>query len=285
VIACYNCQEFLGECIESIFKQTLTEWELFLLDDCSSDSTRQVIKHYADMDSRIRPYYFDDNKGPYVRRNFAIENAASDFIMIQDADDIMTGRKCEVFYKEIASDPQLGIVGSFYRNFMEKFTGIECADVCELEMLNDDILKRFVSSRYITWHGSAIIRKSLFETLGLFDRHPYGSDGLWLAKAGEYALHTGRIRIKNIPEYLTFKREHPLSQQGLLPPLDPRGRRAGFKMYWDSKLLEIRSKAQADPCVDIAAELKAVDCSDYIEKFGNLFEQCERQPLQTQHLY
>ena len=111
VISCYNCEKFLPICVDSIRNQTMENWELFLLDDASTDNTKNIIEQYSQSDQRIKAYYFSSNNGPYVRRNFAIEKANSDFIVIQDSDDIMHPKKLELLYNEITKDPLLGVVG------------------------------------------------------------------------------------------------------------------------------------------------------------------------------
>ncbi len=285
VVSCHNSEKFLPECLDSIRNQTMQDWELFLLDDASTDGTRKVVEKYSRMNKRIKPHYFQDNKGPYVRRNFAMERAGSDFIIIQDADDIMVPSKLEVLYNAITSDERLGVVGSFYQKFLDEFRGFEYADRIELPITHDEIMGHYCSARYVCWHGSAIIRKSMFEMIGLYDEHPYGSDKLWLAKAAEYARYSNEVRFKNIPEYLTLKREHPLSQQGLLPTLDPRSRRTRFQVYWEYKLAKIQEKLQNEPTTDLAAELRSCNCSDYIERFGYMFEQWEREPLDIERLH
>jgi glycosyltransferase involved in cell wall biosynthesis len=183
VIACHNCEKYLPKCVESIQNQIMKDWELFLVDDSSSDNTKNIIEKFSQMDQRIRPYFFDDNTGPYVRRNFAIERAKSDFIVIQDSDDIMNPEKLDKLYNEITKNERLGIVGSFYLMALDEFKDMRYCDKIELPVTHNEILENYNSQVYVCWHGSAIIRKSLFETVGLYDEHPYGSDKFWLAKA------------------------------------------------------------------------------------------------------
>jgi len=279
ITSCRNSEKFLPECLESIRNQTMDQWELFLLDDGSTDCTKEVIEEYSRIDERIKPYYFQSNEGPYVRRNFAIEQANSDFIVVQDADDIMYPSKLEVLCNEITKDQQLGVVGSFFQMCLEEFKGSEYAESIELPTTHDKIMEQYSSTLYICWHGSAIIRKSLFETIGLYDENPFGSDTLWLAKAAEYARYSSEIKFKNIPKYLTIKREHAQSQQGMLPIAEPRSRRARFTIFWLHKLLKIREKLQQNPDVDIKIELRNCRCNDYIERYSSFFEQWESEPL------
>ena len=54
----YNCERFIGETIESVLKQSYKNWEMIIVDDCSTDNTYDVVKKYADNDSRIKYYCF-----------------------------------------------------------------------------------------------------------------------------------------------------------------------------------------------------------------------------------
>ncbi len=284
IIACHNCEIYLEKCIESIRNQTMQDWELFLLDDASSDDTKNIIEIFSQNDKRIKAYYFEEIKGPYVRRNFAIERTNSEFIVIQDSDDIMHPQKLEKLYNEIKNNDMLCIVGSFYLMAMDEFRDIRLCDKIDLPVTHQQIMENYNKHLYVCWHGSAIIRKSLFENIGLYDEHPYGSDKFWLAKAAEYARLTNRIEFKNIPEYLTYKIEHSSSQQGQFPNLDPRSRRAKFQTYWLYLLMKIREKVLAQPGTDICSELKNCKCSDYIAKYGHLFEEWEKQKIDDESI-
>jgi glycosyltransferase involved in cell wall biosynthesis/phenylacetate-coenzyme A ligase PaaK-like adenylate-forming protein/MoaA/NifB/PqqE/SkfB family radical SAM enzyme len=279
VISCYNCEKYLPACLESIEAQTMRDWELFLLDDASSDSTKMLIEKFSQKDKRVKPYYFTDNKGPYARRNFAIEQANSDFIIIHDSDDIMHPWKLQRLYEEIIQDPELAIVGSSYLLTIDQYKGFDYADKMDLPRTHKAIMERYEKEMYLCWHGSAIIRKNLFNIVGLYDEHSYGSDKFWLAKAGEYARATGKVKFRNIPEYLTYKIEHATSQQGTLSTLDPRSGRAGFQTYWFYKLVKIRELISRNPSVDVASELKNCKCSDYISRYGHLFGKWEKIPV------
>jgi SAM-dependent methyltransferase len=168
VLACCDAERFLSECLESIIHQTLPEWELHVLDDGSKDGTRQIIEEYARRDPRIKPYYFDDNRGPYIRRNLAIAHARSDFIVIQDADDLMCPNKLERLYHTIAADERFGIVGSCYRMFLDGYPGEEYTEEVTLTLEHEEIVKAFGTEGTwdFCWHGSAIMRKQLFQEIG-----------------------------------------------------------------------------------------------------------------------
>ena len=53
IMPAYNCQDFIGKAIESVINQTYPNWELIIVDDCSSDQTVEIINDYAKQESRI----------------------------------------------------------------------------------------------------------------------------------------------------------------------------------------------------------------------------------------
>jgi hypothetical protein len=174
VLACHNEETWLAECLDSILAQTLVDWELLVVDDGSTDRTREIVKAYAARDPRLRLWFFDDQKGPYVRRNFAIAQSRAPFISIQDADDIMLPEKMALLHQHISSDDRLGIVGSWFRKFLDYIPGIEYGDCVIKRLMHEDIMEVFLSTLHLCWHGSAIVRKTLFDRVGLYPENPWG---------------------------------------------------------------------------------------------------------------
>ena len=280
VTACHNREQYLPECLDSIMNQTLGEWELFLLDDNSTDGTRRIIEEYSRRDRRIKPYCFNDNRGPYTRRKFAIARANSPFIVIQDADDIMSPAKLEIFYREITLDPRAAMVGSFYRTFLDQCGGLQYAECSDLPEQHEDIVAQFVSWRHAMSHGSAIIRKALFDEIGPYDENPWASDAFWSAKLGEYIRRGAPWKVRNIPEYLTLIRVHATNQTQQLPTFDPRSRTVRYHQYCECKLRKIRRNVETNPGADIGAELRNCDCSDFLTRFKTHLIKWESEPLQ-----
>lgn len=269
ITGCRNAEKWLRECLDSILNQTMPQWQLFLLDDGSTDGTRRIIEEYAGRDRRITPFYFDDNAGPYVRRNYLIARATTPFVMVHDADDIMCPEKVQRLYEAISADDRLGVVGSFYYNFLDEFEGTEHAEAMHLLTTHEQILEAYVTRRVcdFTSHGAAIVRRSLFDTIGFYDENPFGADSFWLAKVAEYAHHTGGVRLKNIPDFLTLRRLHGSSQTGLLPSIDPRGRRNKYWWYCVARLQEVVARVAENPELDLAYELRHCTCGDFRQRY------------------
>ncbi|KEZ48772.1 glycosyltransferase family 2 protein [Metabacillus indicus] len=83
----YNAEKFITETIRSVQNQTYTNWEMLLVDDCSSDKSRSVIKELAAADSRIKLIEQKENGGAAVARNTAIEHASGKYAAFLDSDD------------------------------------------------------------------------------------------------------------------------------------------------------------------------------------------------------
>ena len=90
-----NSAPFIGATIESVLSQTYTDWELIIVDDCSSDNTMEIARHYADRDRRIRLHILDTNSGAAVARNTALAMARGRWVAFLDSDDIWTPEKLE----------------------------------------------------------------------------------------------------------------------------------------------------------------------------------------------
>lgn len=85
IIPAYNTEKYIRKCIDSILEQTYQNFEVIIIDDCSSDRTIETVQAYQD--SRIKIYQNEKNSGPSFSRNRAIKLASGEYIAILDSDD------------------------------------------------------------------------------------------------------------------------------------------------------------------------------------------------------
>lgn len=83
----YNAESFLFETIKSVINQTYVNWEAIFVDDCSTDNSANLIKQFAQEDTRIKYIKLSENSGAAVARNTKNENAKGRFIAFLDSDD------------------------------------------------------------------------------------------------------------------------------------------------------------------------------------------------------
>ena len=97
IAAVYQAEEFLAECVESVLSQTLTEFELILVDDGSRDASGQICDRYARLDPRIRVIH-QNNQGVSAARNAGVRSAVGEYITFIDADDFVDRDYLRVLY-------------------------------------------------------------------------------------------------------------------------------------------------------------------------------------------
>ena len=85
----YNTEKYLDECIGSILSQSMTDFELLLIDDGSTDGSGAICDRYAEKDKRIRVFHIP-NGGVSAARNLGLDNARGEFVVFVDSDDRVT---------------------------------------------------------------------------------------------------------------------------------------------------------------------------------------------------
>lgn len=113
----YNAEKFIAETIESVLKQTYSNWELILVNDCSKDNSEKIIKKYCKSDERIKLINNKVNSRAAISRNNGIKKAEGRYICFLDADDLWDKYKLEKQLKFIKD-----------KNCAFSFTSYEFAD-------------------------------------------------------------------------------------------------------------------------------------------------------------
>lgn len=114
----YNSSNYISQTIDSVLNQTYQNWEMIIIDDCSSDETFSIISKFASEDSRIKVFKLDENSGAGVARNLAIQQASGNYIAFLDADDLWKPEKLE---KQIGfmQEQKIPFTFSFYETMDE----------------------------------------------------------------------------------------------------------------------------------------------------------------------
>lgn len=99
IVPCYNCQDTVERCINSIFKQDYEHIEVIAIDDGSSDNTYIQLCKLAEQDQRLK-IYAQDNKGPSAARNLGIAKAKGEYLAFVDSDDYV---EHEIYVKMLES--------------------------------------------------------------------------------------------------------------------------------------------------------------------------------------
>lgn len=114
IIPVYNCEKYLEECLDSVLRQTLKEYEIICVDDGSTDCTIDILKKYAEQDSRIKVLH-QKNQGAGVARNLGLKHAEGEYIAFLDSDDYYLDTDALMCMYEICKKNDVDVCGSSLR--------------------------------------------------------------------------------------------------------------------------------------------------------------------------
>lgn len=201
VIPVFNGEEYIEECLESVYRQTYDPFEVVIVDDGSTDGTHECIKRMNGDAKVIR----QKNQGVGHARNVAIRNAKGAFIAFMDHDDIWVPEKIEKQMAAIHGDNIIDVIYSPATPFSGSGKAHFQSDKHELsKALNDQNLFESLVHKNLLPITATIVRKKSLERAGMFDAsfRTCGDYELWLRMA---ALG---MRFHYLPVPLTLGRKH-----------------------------------------------------------------------------
>jgi teichuronic acid biosynthesis glycosyltransferase TuaG len=136
----FNSAKFIAETIQSVKHQTYQNWEMIIVDDCSSDETESVVLSIIQNDNRIQFHKLSQNSGPAVARNTGIEKASGDYMTFIDADDIWFPTFIENNIKTI-QETGIPFVFSSYKRANEQLEFVYSDFIVPHKVSYTDILK------------------------------------------------------------------------------------------------------------------------------------------------
>lgn len=89
----YNCSKYISQTIESVLCQTYHDFEMIIVDDCSTDDTLSILEKYSKQDSRIKVIKMVENRGVVEARNVALKQSKGRYIAFLDSDDLWVPEK------------------------------------------------------------------------------------------------------------------------------------------------------------------------------------------------
>lgn len=145
----YNSEKYIAKTIESVMSQTYKEWELLIVDDCSSDSTCEIVHKYIEKDERIKLFKLEENAGAAIARNTALDKATGRFIAYLDSDDIWFTDK----------------LGKQVRFMINEKSGFSCTSYNVISDEGEDLRKKITMKKELDYTGFLI--NNLIQTVGV----------------------------------------------------------------------------------------------------------------------
>lgn len=232
IVAVYNEEKYIEECLNSLIKQTLKEIEIICVDDGSTDSTLSIIKRYKMLDSRIS-IYTQKNQYAGVARNYGMEHASGRYLVFLDGDDYFAPDFLEKMYENAEKYHSEVVMCNIYHHNMSDGIVSKRNKKCEIYSLPEnhscmrgdevsDVLFQLANG----WAWDKMFLKSFVEEHKLkFANSKTANDGYFTYMAMALANH-----ITKIDDYLVTQRIN-------LPQSLSRNRddswKSGIKMLWD----------------------------------------------------
>lgn len=199
IVPVFNAEDTIEKCIESVLNQTYKNYELLLIDNSSTDNTKNIIEEYELKNERVY-CYFEKNKGVSNARNIGIENCHGKYITFADADDYLEKNALEKEIKIILNYEADIIFFDYYIDYKQKIQKIDQKIEYGIYVgeKKDELLKKMCMEDYFAsvWRG--IYSADLIRNRVLFRETNYSEDLLFNI---ECIINANEIRVSDLPLY------------------------------------------------------------------------------------
>lgn len=199
IMSVYNGADYLAEAMESICRQTFADWELIVINDCSTDGTADILRKYAEADSRIRVYTNEVNLKLPSSLNKALSLARGKYTARMDADDICLPDRLEKQYAFMEANPQVMLSSCrFFTLYGGDVQSGGCGGKCDAQSL-----KALLLLTNPLLHPGVIARSEAIRKLGYDVSLTCTEDlELWTRFSRE------QLKMEILDEYLMLYRIH-----------------------------------------------------------------------------
>lgn len=204
VVPLFNYARYIEDNIQSILAQSMSDWELIIVDDCSKDNPYPVIKPY--LNDKVKYVRLDHNEGYGAAKNVGIKESRGEYIVVLDADDMLTKKSLKIRLNRMEKKQRLWCHGKAYefsgsppyeyryhiRKFMKRFLAMQKSG--DYRMLWKNIHAQTV-----------MIHRSIYEKVGLYEPklRSMGDKEMWarICNNVEDPLY--------VDEFVAYYRMHP----------------------------------------------------------------------------
>jgi glycosyltransferase involved in cell wall biosynthesis len=187
IIPVRDMGRYLGEALRSVLAQDYRPIEVIVVDDGSTDDSAEVAASFPAVICLREP-----PRGVSIARNLGIARSQGAFVAFQDADDIWEPSKLTVQMEWMLNHPETGYVAAFYRNFLEP-------GVARPAWVREDQLGNPQKGGI----SNLVVRRSVFETIGVFDPDEDFADLDWTVRAKD-----AMVAAEILPDVLVSRRIH-----------------------------------------------------------------------------
>lgn len=227
IIPAYNVSRTLTATVQSVFEQTLQDFEIIIVDDGSKDNTLEVAQLIAEKDSRVKAMA-QANGGASSARNTAIRAAQGKYIALLDADDLWVPHKLERQLEILENGKEVYAVqsGAFFVD-----DNLELISVRPCSETKDALLETLLFQNMPNNMSTLVIKREMFEKMGYFDTE------LEILEEWDMAIKVARnCNLVSIEEPLSLYRVHAGNRSRNLDIHIKPGHKVLERLFSDSSL-------------------------------------------------
>lgn len=201
VMPVYNLENYIFSSIQSILKQTYSNIELIIVDDCSTDNSYEIARTFKD--ERIRLFRNSENRGVVYSRNFAISKAKGVYIALNDGDDISHPRRIEYQVSYMEQHPDIGVLGTF-------------AFIIDAEGKIRDDMRLYSNSdelKIVNMFTSPFLNSSTMSRSYLLRENPYSEEFVMGQDSELWLRLSAKTKFYTLKQRLLFYRVHNFNVQ------------------------------------------------------------------------
>ena len=177
LIPCYNCQKTIDRCLQSVLKQKYTNYKIYVVNDCSTDDTAQILNKYKQLGQIYYLQNNQENKSAVVARKDLIKAAKQDYILFLDSDDQFTDNAFQTYVNLIEQYNLDIVITDFYVNKLNQNV-LQFSSSC-----NDDqiiVIKGAFDFSFKIYHyfllWNKAIKRQVAQQIQVQDKYIYGCD-------------------------------------------------------------------------------------------------------------
>lgn len=206
IIPNYNTSAYLPDALKSVLGQTYTDFEVVVVDDGSTDHSRELVESFQAAFQGKLHYVYQSNQGLPAARNTGIRNSTGEFIALLDADDVWLERRLERSVAMMDRKPEVGLVHAKVARIDTAGNVFEIPPIPHAKYLSGSIANYIYTRRAHLPVATIMFRRCCLEQAGVFDETMRATEDrdMWFRIAEHYP-------VAHIDEILAYYRISPTS--------------------------------------------------------------------------
>ncbi len=175
IIPCYNCEKYIEQTLDSVLNQSYSDFKIIAIDDCSTDTTLQILKEYSKKYSKVKIHSNKENLGVAHTRNKGVKMSNFPYIAFLDADDVWEKEKLAVQMKYLIENTEVDVACTSYLLCNE-----ELSEQISIYKVPKDIKYKTLMYENVIGLSTVVLKKEVFQKFEMNNKYMHEDYELWL---------------------------------------------------------------------------------------------------------